>query len=80
MASKHPLTTQFIHLHGRRVRIAIGGAPKATRSMLLFNGIGASIETMAPFIGCFERTRVVPLPADPKSKGPALFVATGEKK
>ena len=28
----------------------------------------------------FERTRVVPLPADPKSKGPALFVATGEKK
>jgi ArsR family transcriptional regulator len=28
----------------------------------------------------FEHTRVVPLPADPKAKGPALFVATGEKK
>ncbi|MGE3959558.1 MAG: ArsR/SmtB family transcription factor [Vicinamibacterales bacterium] len=28
----------------------------------------------------FERTRVVPLPADPKAKGPALFVATGQKK
>ncbi len=27
----------------------------------------------------FERTRVVPLPADPKAKGPALFVATGRK-
>jgi ArsR family transcriptional regulator len=27
----------------------------------------------------FERTRVVPLPADPKVKGPALFVATGMK-
>ena len=26
-----------------------------------------------------ERVRVVPLPADPKAKGPALFVATGEK-
>ena len=59
MASKHPLTAQFIHLDGRRVRIAIGGAPKATRTMLLFNGIGASIETVAPFIECFERTRVV---------------------
>ena len=28
----------------------------------------------------FERTRVVPLPADAKAKGPALFVATGEKR
>ena len=28
----------------------------------------------------FERTRVVPLPTDPKAKGPALFVATGRKK
>lgn len=27
----------------------------------------------------FERVRVVPLPADQKAKGPALFVATGEK-
>jgi ubiquinone/menaquinone biosynthesis C-methylase UbiE/DNA-binding transcriptional ArsR family regulator len=27
----------------------------------------------------FDRTRVVPLPADPKAKGPALFVATGVK-
>jgi ArsR family transcriptional regulator len=27
----------------------------------------------------FGRTRIVPLPADPKAKGPALFVATGEK-
>jgi ArsR family transcriptional regulator len=28
----------------------------------------------------FDRTRVVPMPADPKAKGPALFVATGQKK
>ena len=27
----------------------------------------------------FEAARVVPLPADPKAKGPALFVATGRK-
>ncbi len=27
----------------------------------------------------FEQTRVVPLPTDPKVKGPALFVATGRK-
>jgi ArsR family transcriptional regulator len=28
----------------------------------------------------FDRSRVVPLPADPKAKGPALFVATGHKR
>jgi len=28
----------------------------------------------------FERTRIVPLPADPKAKGPALFVATGVRR
>jgi ubiquinone/menaquinone biosynthesis C-methylase UbiE/DNA-binding transcriptional ArsR family regulator len=28
----------------------------------------------------FERARVVALPADPRAKGPALFVATGEKR
>jgi ArsR family transcriptional regulator len=27
----------------------------------------------------FTRTRVVPLPVDSRAKGPALFVATGEK-
>lgn len=27
----------------------------------------------------FDKTRVVPLSADPRAKGPALFVATGEK-
>ncbi|MGC4085459.1 MAG: methyltransferase domain-containing protein [Vicinamibacterales bacterium] len=26
-----------------------------------------------------DRARIVPLPADPKAKGPALFVATGQK-
>jgi ubiquinone/menaquinone biosynthesis C-methylase UbiE len=28
----------------------------------------------------FERRRIVPIPADPKAKGPALFVATGRKR
>ena len=27
----------------------------------------------------FERVRVVSLPADPKAKGPGLFIATGQK-
>jgi hypothetical protein len=27
----------------------------------------------------FEHVRVVPLPPDPKAKGPGLFVATGQK-
>jgi hypothetical protein len=27
----------------------------------------------------FEQVRIVPLPPDPKAKGPGLFVATGRK-
>jgi poly(3-hydroxyalkanoate) depolymerase len=41
------------------LRVAEGGAPRARRALLLFNGIGASVETVHAFASEFERTRVV---------------------
>jgi poly(3-hydroxyalkanoate) depolymerase len=41
------------------LRVAEGGAPDADRTLLLFNGIGASVESIADFAAQFERTRVV---------------------
>lgn len=41
------------------VRYAEGGVPDAPRTLLLFNGIGASVETVMPLVTSFERTRVI---------------------
>lgn len=38
---------------------AEGGAADAERTLLLFNGIGASVETAAKFSAAFETTRIV---------------------
>lgn len=43
----------------QRVRYAIGGRADAARTLLLFNGFGANVETMAAFMSHFRRTRVV---------------------
>lgn len=67
----HSLETRFVDVGGQQVRIAIGGAPHATRTMLLFNGIGASIETMAPFMAEFRRTRVLAFDAPGVGQTPA---------
>jgi poly(3-hydroxyalkanoate) depolymerase len=48
-----------ITLGSQSVRYVDGGASDATRTLLLFNGIGASVETAAKFIAGFERTRVI---------------------
>jgi poly(3-hydroxyoctanoate) depolymerase len=41
------------------LRVAIMGPADAERTLLVFNGIGASLETMAPFAERFRRTRIV---------------------
>ncbi|HEU5294201.1 MAG TPA: poly(3-hydroxyalkanoate) depolymerase [Burkholderiaceae bacterium] len=46
-------------LGAQRVRYALGGSDDARRTLLLFNGIGANVETMATFMSHFERTRVL---------------------
>ena len=39
--------------------MALFGPPEAERTLLLFNGIGASLETVAPFAAHFRDTRIV---------------------
>lgn len=41
------------------VRFTEGGTADAPRTLLLFNGIGASLETATPFLESFKRTRVI---------------------
>jgi len=52
-------TTKTVQLGAQTLRYTEGGDRDAPRVLLLFNGIGASLETAAPFIGGFEQTRVV---------------------
>src|SRR5262245_25601319 len=53
------LETTSVRIDGQRIRYALGGAPEASRTLLLFNGIGASIETMTHFMASFQHTRVL---------------------
>ena len=41
------------------LRVAMIGPVDAERTLLVFNGIGASLETVAPFAERFRRTRIV---------------------
>jgi poly(3-hydroxyalkanoate) depolymerase len=48
-----------VTLGGRLIRYTEGGAAGAARVLLLFNGIGASVETAAVFAAAFANTRVI---------------------
>lgn len=50
---------RMMQLAGQDLRVAIYGPEKASRTLLLFNGIGASLETVAPFADAFEDTRII---------------------
>jgi poly(3-hydroxyalkanoate) depolymerase len=54
-----PPASHRVAIGAQAVRYVEGGSPDATRTLLLFNGIGASVETAAPFMAGFERTRVI---------------------
>jgi poly(3-hydroxyalkanoate) depolymerase len=60
-----------ITLGSQALRYADGGARDAPRTLLLFNGIGASVETVAKFIAGFERTRVIAFDAPGVGESPA---------
>lgn len=49
----------FMDLTGQRIRVAQFGPETASRTLLVFNGIGASVETVAGFAACFRDTRIV---------------------
>lgn len=65
------LQMQTLMLGAQPIRYAVGGAAHAERTLLLFNGIGASIETVERFIGQFRRTRVVAFDAPGVGESPA---------
>jgi poly(3-hydroxyalkanoate) depolymerase len=73
-AGIQPLETFTVRIGTQRLRVAIGGAPDAERTLLLFNGIGASVETMAPFIARFSHTRVVTFDAPGVGESPAPWL------
>jgi poly(3-hydroxyalkanoate) depolymerase len=64
----------MLEIDGRLIRVAESGAPAGRRTLLLFNGIGASVETMVPFMARFEDTRVLTfdVPGVGASPAPAL--------
>jgi poly(3-hydroxyoctanoate) depolymerase len=53
------LQTRRVTIGAQQLRVAEGGAPRARRVLLLFNGIGASVETVRSFTAHFKRTRVI---------------------
>ncbi len=63
-----------LRVAGQQVRVALHGRPDAGRTLLVFNGIGASLETVAPFAAAFRDTRVVTfdVPGVGGSPAPAL--------
>jgi poly(3-hydroxyalkanoate) depolymerase len=48
-----------LRIAGQEIRVALHGPEGAARTLLVFNGIGASVETVAPFAAPFRDTRVV---------------------
>ena len=52
-------TIKSATIGAQTVRYLEGGSPTASRTLLIFNGIGANVETALPFIASFRRTRVI---------------------
>ncbi len=48
-----------LQVAGQELRVAMMGSADAKRTLLVFNGIGASLETVAPFAERFRRTRIL---------------------
>ncbi len=63
-----------IRIVGQKLRVAMMGPKDAERTLLLFNGIGASLETVESFAGFFKKTRVLTfdVPGVGGSPAPAL--------
>ena len=62
---------RLITVANQTVRVAEGGARHGARTLLVFNGIGASAESVAPFMAAFERTRVLTFDVPGVGQSPA---------
>ncbi len=58
---------------GQEWNVAILGPKDADRTMLLCNGIGASVETIGPFVDHFKRTRLVAFDVPGVGESPTPF-------
>jgi hypothetical protein len=59
------VATQTVDIGGQELRYAVLGSAGAARTLLVFNGIGASLETAAPFAGRLELPAAARPAADP---------------
>jgi poly(3-hydroxyalkanoate) depolymerase len=66
-----PPAMKRVAIGSQTVRYLEGGSPDAARTLLLFNGIGASVETAAPFMASFKRTRVIAFDVPGVGESPA---------
>jgi poly(3-hydroxyalkanoate) depolymerase len=67
----HAPVVRRASIGGQTVRYAVGGSPRASRALLLFNGLGASVESAMPFMAGFERTRVITFDVPGVGESPA---------
>ena len=56
---KSEIATDTITVMGQKIRYAFFGPEDAARTLLVFNGIGASLDAVAPVSGYFGRTRIL---------------------
>ncbi|MEL6736352.1 MAG: alpha/beta fold hydrolase [Pseudomonadota bacterium] len=59
MPKQQEQTIDDITIMGQKIRYALFGPADADRTLLVFNGIGASLDAVAPVAGFFERTRIL---------------------
>ncbi|MEO1563919.1 MAG: poly(3-hydroxyalkanoate) depolymerase [Pseudomonadota bacterium] len=59
---------------GQELRYAFMGPKDADRTLLAFNGIGASLEAVVPFANCFERTRILTFDAPGVGESPTPLI------
>ena len=52
-------TIDHVTIMGQKIRFALFGPEDAERTLLVFNGIGASLDAVAPVAGHFQRTRIL---------------------
>ncbi len=66
--------TRIMTVGGQRLNVAVAGADDAERTLLICNGIGASVNTLGPFAAHFKRTRLIgfDVPGVGASPTPAL--------
>jgi poly(3-hydroxyalkanoate) depolymerase len=71
-----PETTPYRHLRvaGQRLRYVVAGRADAPRTVLMFNGIGASIETARPFLAGFDGVRVIAFDVPGVGESPAPWL------